>query len=164
MWRYLVGALAALALAGAGLALFNRSSGHSIAALPAASLSPTQSAGGSDALPETLPAATERSREQKRFDRYDKDRNASVTREEYLAPRRKAFAKLDLNHDGMLSFDEWAAKTEAKFTAADADKSGAMNAAEFATTAPKRRTPHIRRDCPPATAAAAPEAANSEDQ
>ena len=52
-----------------------------------------------------------------------------------------------MNHDGQLSFDEWAAKTEAKFATADADKSGAMNAAEFATTAPKRKS-KVRARCP----------------
>ena len=67
------------------------------------------------------------------------------TREEYLAQRRKAYAKLDTNHDGVLSFDEWAIKAETKFAVADKDKSGAMNAAEFATTAVKRK---VRIGCP----------------
>ena len=53
-----------------------------------------------------------------------------------------------------LSFDEWAVKTATRFAAADTDKSGAMTATEFATTAPKRRAPHIRKDCPPTQPAA----------
>lgn len=154
MWRYLVGALAALALAAAGMVLFNRS-GRSVAALPAAPQTLLQAVGDDAALPDSVPAASDKTREQKRFDRYDRDRNGTVTREEYLASRRKAYAKLDANHDGMLSFDEWAVKTEAKFTGADADRSGAMNAAEFAATAPKRRTPHVKRDCPKEKAPAA---------
>ena len=76
----------------------------------------------------SVPEASEKTREQKRFDRYDKDRDGAITRDEYLASRNKAFAKLDNNHDGMLSFDEWAVKAETKFATADADKSGAMNA------------------------------------
>lgn len=154
MWRYIVGGLATLALVAAGILLFNRNA-QSIAALPSA---PVLAGQGSDAaMPDQAPAASDQTRENKRFERYDKDRNGTVAREEYLAPRRKAFAKLDANHDGTLSFDEWALKTEAKFTDADKDKSGGMNAAEFATTAPKRKPPHVRRECPPpASATTAP--------
>lgn len=152
MWRYLVGCLATLALVGAGVVLFNRN-GRSVAALPAARAASAQAGGG--ALPDSVPEASARTREQKRFDRYDKDRDGAVTRDEYLAPRRKAYAKLDANHDGMLSFDEWAVKTETKFADADQDKSGAMTPAEFAATAPRRKAPRIRRDCPPAAAAPA---------
>ena len=73
-----------------------------------------------------------------------------MTREEFLAQRRKAYAKLDVNHDGVLSFDEWAVKAETKFADADKDKSGAMNTAEFATTAVKRK---VRIGCPKPAAA-----------
>lgn len=148
MWRYLVGGLAALALVAAGVVLFNRS-GRSVAALPTAPLAFAQ-AGGEGVLPDSVPEASDRTREQKRFDRYDKDRNGAVTREEYLANRRKAYARLDTNRDGTLSFDEWAIKAESKFAVADADKSGAMNTTEFATTAVKRKPTRVRRDCPPA--------------
>ena len=132
MWRYLVGGVAALLMAGAGLLVFNArvSPGSASIAAPL-SLAQTPATVGDDApLPDTLPSAPDRSREQKRFDRYDKDRNASVTREEYLAPRRKAFAKLDADGDGRLSFEEWAAKTTTRFTDADRDKSGTLTAAE----------------------------------
>lgn len=161
MWRYLVGGLAALALAGAGMALFNRS-GVSVAALPAAPLAPAQTAEGA-ALPDSVPEASDRTREQKRFDRYDKDRNGSITRDEYLMARHKAYAKLDANHDGVLSFDEWAVKAETKFAAADKDKSGAMTAPEFATTAVKRKPPRVRRDCPAASAPKAEAPAEGEE-
>lgn len=86
------------------------------------------------------PEAPERSREEKRFDRYDKDRSGIMTREEYLAPRRKAWAKLDTNGDGRLSFEEWAVKTSGKFATADADRSGTLTRTEFATTRVKRST------------------------
>src|SRR3546814_12714385 len=63
--------------------------------------------------------ASEKTREQKRFDRYDKDRDDIITRDELLAPRRKAYAKLDTDHDGRLSFEEWAIATSEKFARAD---------------------------------------------
>ena len=161
MWRYLVGGLATLVLVAAGILVFNRS-GRSVAALPAAPLAFAQTT-GDGALPDTVPEASDRTREQKRFDRYDKDRNGAVTRDEYLANRRKAYAKLDANHDGTLSFDEWAIKAETKFAVADKDKSGAVNPTEFATTAVKRKPPRVRRDCPPAAAKADAAAADTED-
>ena len=146
MWRYWVGA-AALALVAAGMVLF---SGRSTPAalLPAA---PPMAAGGQAAdapLPDSVPEASERTREQKRFDRYDKDRDGKVTRDEYLMQRRKAYAKLDTDHDGQLSFDEWAIKAETKFATADKDRSGILMPAEFATTAVKRKAPR-RVNCPP---------------
>ena len=153
MWRYLLGGAAALLMATAGILWFNArarpGTAPLLAAAPAATA--TTAAAADDALPATVPEATDQTREQKRFARYDKDRDGIVSREEYLASRRKAFAKLDTNHDGQLSFDEWSAKTIAKFTAADRDKSGGMTPAEFAATAPKRSA-HPRK-CPPQQAA-----------
>ena len=96
------------------------------------------------------PQASERTREEKRFDRYDHDRDGIVSREEWLAARRKAFARLDTNGDGALSFDEWAAKTITRFTAADGDKSATLTRAEFAVTKIVHRMPTRRpADCPP---------------
>jgi hypothetical protein len=115
-----------------------------------AATAPAQAAGNAP-LPDSVPEAGDKTREQKRFDRYDKDRNGQVTREEYLAQRRKAYAKLDTNHDGVLSFDEWAVKAETKFAAADGDRSGAMNPTEFAATAVKRNArprPKCRDNAP----------------
>ncbi|KQS04784.1 histidine kinase [Sphingomonas sp. Leaf357] len=145
MWRYLAGGVAALLLVAAGVLLFKspaRSDSPLVAAPPAA----TDQAEG---LPDTVPEASAKTREEKRFDRYDKDRDARVTREEYLAARRKAFARLDMNADGRLSFEEWAVKATTKFAEADKDRSGAMNAAEFATTAVKRKAQRPRPPCPP---------------
>jgi len=150
MWRYLAGGAAILLLAGAGVTLLG-SRGHSGAPLLAAAAPAAQAGTTNGPLPDSVPEAGDRTREQKRFDRYDKDRNGQVTREEYLAQRRKAYAKLDTNHDGVLSFDEWAVKAETKFAAADGDKSGAMNPTEFATTAVKRNTrprPKCRDNAP----------------
>ena len=152
MWRYLAGAGGALALTGAGVMMF---SGHATKPplLPAApvSLAETEAGGGDEAqdLPDTVPAATAKTREEKRFGRYDKDKDGAITRDEYLLARHKAFAKLDRDGNGQLSFDEWAIKATTKFATADRDKSGAMTAAEFASTAVKRRA-RVRANCPPA--------------
>ena len=96
--------------------------------------------------PDNVPAATERTREEKRFGRYDKDKDGTITRAEYLLSRQKAYAKLDINGDGRLSFDEWAIKTTTKFATADRDKSGGMSPVEFATTAVKRK-PAAKSKC-----------------
>lgn len=159
MWRYMAGGLAALAMAGAGLVLYTHNGG-SAAALPAAPYPLAQAAGGG-AVPGDAPEASARRREQKRFNRYDKDRDGAITREEYLAQRRKAYARLDTNHDGVLSFEEWAIKTETRFANADTDKSGAMTPVEFVRTAPQRKAPRIRRDCPPVPGDSAPGAEES---
>lgn len=147
MWRYVAGGVAALLMAAVGWLLF-RSEARPDVVLPARppSLS-TRPAKAEAEMRAMLPEAPERSREQKRFDRYDKDRNASVTREEFLVARRKAFAKLDVNGDGRLTFDEWAAKTTQRFATADADRSGALTAAEFAATRPKRSATRPRCAC-----------------
>lgn len=158
MWRYLAGVVAALLLAAAGVVFFTGRAKPG-ALLPAAP-APAQAPSDSDQA-KAVPEASDETREQKRFDRYDKDRDGSVSREEYLASRRKAYAKLDVNHDGILSFDEWAVKVETKFATADKDKSGAMNPVEFATTAVKRKTRPLKRDCPPTAAPAA--SGDSED-
>lgn len=87
------------------------------------------------------PEATPRTREQRRFDRYDSDRDNMLTRNELLAPRVKDFKKLDTDGNNLLSFDEWAVRTEQKFDGADADHDGKLTRAEFATTAPPPKPP-----------------------
>ena len=93
-------------------------------------------------------------KEAKRFNRYDKDKDGIVTRDEYLASRHKAFAKLDVNGDGKLSFDEWSVKVIAKFDAADALHTGKLTRVEFATTAVKHK-PRNKAVCPPGVTVAA---------
>ncbi len=151
MWRYAAGGGAGVAAVAAGMMLWSARDAAPAAALPQR---PVQAAPGiEEPLPERVPEATARTREEKRFGRYDKDRDGQITRDEYLVSRRKAYAKLDANGDGQLSFDEWAAKTTAKFAVADRDRSGTMSAAEFATTAVKRK-PARSTPCPPPAAAA----------
>ena len=146
MWRYMALGGSALAAVAAGVLLVGRPDA------PAEALPPAPAAQPQDAvepLPEEVPEAAPKTREQKRFGRYDKDKDGAITRDEYLQSRRKAYAKLDANRDGVLSFDEWATKTTAKFATADRDKSGAMSAAEFATTAVKRKPAKRAAPCPP---------------
>ncbi|SOB87573.1 EF hand [Sphingomonas guangdongensis] len=148
MLKYLAGVASALLLVAAGVFLFRSSATAEAPALVPRATAPQAGTPSEPLADEPLPEAAALTREQRRFNRYDKDRDAAIAREEYLQSRRKAYAKLDANGDGRLSFDEWAAKTVAKFTTADRDRSGSLTAAEFATTAVKRSPARARR-CPP---------------
>lgn len=88
---------------------------------------------------EAPPAAPERTREERRFDRADKNKDGRITLDELYAPRRKAFAKLDTNGDGRLSFEEWAVTTRRRFEKADSNRDGQLTREEYATTRPKAR-------------------------
>ena len=149
MWRYFVGVAAGVLLVLGGALLWR----NAISAKRLLPDAPTAAfVAGEDGGAEDTPAppqASEKTREQKRFSRYDHDKNGAVGRDEFLAARRRAFAKLDLNGDGTLSFDEYAAKSETRFASADADKSGALTAAEFAATRITRKAKASPR-CPPA--------------
>ena len=114
-----------------------------------------QSTAPASDLPLVAPASdvTPLDREAKRFKRYDKDKDGTIDRDEYLAARKKAFAKLDTNHDGKLSFEEYSVKAIVKFDTADAKHDGRLTPAEFATTAVKRK-PRTKAVCPPGAARA----------
>ena len=146
MWRYLIGAVAGLLVAGAVMLLWKGASAtHSPFAQLAAAATNMQS---DEELPDP-PAASEKTKEQKRFSRADHDKDGKISRDEFLAARKRNFAKLDLNGDGKLSFDEYAAKAETKFADADKDKNGSLDAPEFATTRTVRKSkPQV--NCPPA--------------
>jgi hypothetical protein len=153
MWRYLAGAVSALLLAGAGLFWWQSSQAERAGSVAAAPFAATAQATGD--APAEPPAASEKTREEKRFSRYDKDKDGGVAREEYLAARRRAFAKQDRNGDGKLDFDEYAVKTIAKFATADKDRSAVLTPAEFATTRVVRKArPATRCDCGAQVAAA----------
>lgn len=160
LWRYAAGGGAGLAALLGGAMLWRAPSTPVNAGLPPRPAVAGQAAAAE--LPDTLPEASARTREEKRFDRYDKDRDGQVTRDEYLAQRRKAFARLDTDGDGRLSFDEWAVKATTKFAAADRDHSNAMDRAEFATTAVKRK-PARTVHCPPASDAGVKPSAEEEN-
>ena len=140
MLRFFAGVVSALLLVAAGL-FFWRSHAEAEQIIPPA---PNASAYAGSLLQQQpgqqaqeLPAAAEKTKEQKRFARADKDDDGRITREELLTPRRKAFVKLDKNGNGSLSFEEWAVKTVDKFQGADADGSGWLTAAEYESTKPK---------------------------
>jgi hypothetical protein len=148
MWRYLAGAASALLLVAAGLLIWTGLAARDdrIPPAPKAVASLIAPAMASEDVPDA-PQASEKTREQKRFDRYDHNKDGRIDRDEYLLARHKNFMKLDTDGDGKLSFDEYAVKAIAKFGTADADKSGALDAKEFATTRVVRKT---KPRCPPA--------------
>jgi hypothetical protein len=153
--RFLAGVVSALLLTTAGLFWWRSSSAADMAPIPA-----PRAVSAAEILPPLAdpPAASEKTREEKRFARYDRDKDGIVAREEYLASRRKAFAKLDTNGDGRISFEEYAAKTAIKYAAADKDRSGTLTPTEFATTRVVRKAKaRPKPNCPPAAAASADE-------
>ena len=86
----------------------------------------------------TPPEASELTREQRRFFRYDRNRDWRISRNEMLSTRSEGFRKLDVDGNNLLTFEEWAVTTVEKFDDADADGDGKLTTKEFATTAPKR--------------------------
>lgn len=86
----------------------------------------------------TPPEASELTREQRRFFRYDRNRDWRISRNEMLSTRSEGFRKLDIDGNNLLTFEEWAVTTAEKFDGADADGDGKLTTKEFATTAPKR--------------------------
>jgi len=113
MLRFLAGAAACfLLLTGAFLIWQSRAaSGPSLPGAPPAR--PATLFG--DGEPLQAPEASAKTREEKRFARYDKDKDGKVETMEYLAARQRNFAKLDLDHNGALSFQEYAVKGIEKF-------------------------------------------------
>ncbi len=144
MWRFLAGVASTLLLVTAGFFLW-RGLASDKAPIPPAPTEQSTPFGFADLAPP--PAADERTKEQKRFGRYDKDKNGLISGAEYFITRQKNFAKLDLNGDGRLGFDEYVVKARGKFGAADRDQSGGLNAVEFATTRVIRK-PKPKCACP----------------
>jgi hypothetical protein len=146
--RMLIGALAAVALLTGGFLIWQgvSSAPPSMAeALPPppppgpAEPLPVGDPSARGAPPPALPEATQISREQRRFMRYDRDRSGIISRVEMLSTRTSAFRRLDRDGNNLLSFEEWAVATSDRFAGADRDRSGGLTSAEFATTAPPER-------------------------
>ena len=107
-----------------------------------------------DAIPESDPGdmvgpappeASELTREERRFFRYDRNRDRKITRNEMLSTRAKAFRKLDTDGNNLLTFEEWAVRTSDRFAEMDGNGDAELTPAEFATSAPKRtRKPACR--------------------
>ncbi|GAA5057870.1 hypothetical protein GCM10023208_23800 [Erythrobacter westpacificensis] len=86
------------------------------------------------------PEASELTREQRRFFRYDRNRDLKITRNEMLSTRTDAFRRLDTDGNNLLTFEEWAITTSSRFAEMDANEDDELTQAEFATSAPKPRT------------------------
>ena len=133
MLRFLAGAAACFLLM-TGAFLIWQSRAEPTSGLPGAPKARTATLFG-DSQPLQAPEASTKTREEKRFSRYDKDKDGKVETMEYLAARRRNFDKLDVDHNGGLSFQEYAVKGIEKFNAAGGKK-GWLTPAEFVATAP----------------------------
>jgi hypothetical protein len=159
MNRTLFGALAALLLVAAGVFWWQGRAATERGAPP------PEMAVASGAVPDDLPTADgkglrgapppqadEITREQRRFDRFDRNRDNTITRNEMLATRAAAFRELDTDHNNLLSFEEWAVRTANRFKSADANGDLRLTREEFATTKPKPAA-HPQCRCAPARVA-----------
>jgi hypothetical protein len=90
------------------------------------------------APPPEPPKAAKLSREEVRFNRYDRNRDELVSRIEMMSSRTKDFKKLDLDGNNLLSFEEWAAATGERFAKADSNRDSLLTRKEFLSTRPKR--------------------------
>lgn len=145
MWRYVAGGIAALLVMTAGTLLWSSWAGTKslVGAPPSAANAPLGPVDVAAPL-----EASEKTREQRRFSRYDADENGAVSRDEYLLSRRKSYARLDLDGDGKLSFEEYAAKAGKKFAGADRDRTGTLTPGEFLATRVARKF-GAKCNCPP---------------
>ncbi|MDF0544087.1 EF-hand domain-containing protein [Sphingobium sp. H39-3-25] len=145
MGRSVLGAIAALLLAGAGLFWWQgRASVEERPPANAFTPPPPEDLpeGDADAIgdaPPMPPEASPQDREARRFARYDRNRDGAITRIEMMGSRARAFKKLDTDGNNLLSFEEWAVATSDRFSGADANGDGRLTPAEFATTAPPRK-------------------------
>ena len=94
--------------------------------------------------PPTPPKAYKASREEMRFNRYDRNRDEIITRLEMMSSRTDAFRKLDKDGNNLLTFEEWAVATSDKFAGADKDGNSQLTRTEFRTTRPKRSKPRCK--------------------
>lgn len=146
MNRILLGGLIALLMVGLGLFWWQGRAQVEEAAPPPSS-DPIVPAGQSPDIPTSdagdlrgpkPPESTELTREQRRFYRYDRDRDQRISRNEMLSTRTDAFRKLDKDGNNLLTFEEWAVSTATRFDTADRDKNRELTPQEFATTKPKK--------------------------
>ena len=148
MNRVFLGALSALLLASAGVFWWQgRAETEKGAPPPELSLQDADvedpqalpSADVSDLEGPEPPEATELTREQRRFARYDHDSDGRITRNEMMSTRTAGFRRLDVDGNNLLTFEEWAVTTADRFDGADANGDLWLSPEEFATTRPKRK-------------------------
>ena len=146
MKAFVSGSLVTLALAGVGLFWWQGRAEVEQAAPPPIPSGLAQVVPAADELPITDPGdmegpappeASELTKEQRRFFRYDRNRDWRITRSEMLSTRSDAFRKLDKDGNNLLTFEEWAVATVDKFEGADANGDRELSPGEFATTKPK---------------------------
>jgi hypothetical protein len=143
MARFLAGCIAALLLVAAGVIWWQGRAPQQQALVAAApmpvdvpDLPPAGDANAMGEAPPLPPSATPRTREERRFDRYDRNRDNILTRNEMLGLRVRDFKELDTDGNNLLSFEEWSVRTASRFDGADANHDGKLTRTEFATTAP----------------------------
>jgi hypothetical protein len=151
MNRILLGALGALLLVAAGVFWWQgRAATDNAPPVPKLALPAPKAGASDDTLPQAdagdgvgadLPEVPEETKEQKRFDRLDRNRDGKISLPEMLAPRAKEFRKLDVDGNNLLTFDEWAVKTINKFKGADKGGKGYLTRDDFATTRAKPKKP-----------------------
>ncbi|MBX9728999.1 MAG: hypothetical protein K2X31_08835 [Sphingopyxis sp.] len=140
--RTLIGGAAALLMATGGFFLWqglSETPDPASEALPPPEALPVADASLVGAPPPDPPEARAATREERRFQRHDRNRDGIITRVEMMSSRTAAFRRLDTDGNNLLSFEEWAVATGNRFAQADKDRSGSLDAPEFATTAPPRR-------------------------
>ena len=137
MSRMVLGALVALALVGLGAFWWQGRAQVERGAPPPEPLSEVPASDPGDLVGPAPPESTELTKEQRRFFRYDRNRDWRITRTEMLSSRTDGFRKLDTDGNNLLDFEEWAVATVTKFEGADADGDNQLTPGEFATTAPK---------------------------
>lgn len=152
MRRTFIGGIAALLMAGAGL-LFWQTAANQQSIIPAPpppiAISDALPRAGSNApangpAPPTPPEAPKASREEVRFNRYDRNKDELVSRLEMMGSRTKTFKALDTDGNNLLTFEEWAAATGQRFAGADSNKDQLLTRKEFARTRPK---PAVKPGC-----------------
>ncbi|WP_339690141.1 hypothetical protein [uncultured Parasphingorhabdus sp.] len=90
------------------------------------------------------PKAYKPSREEMRFNRYDRNGDEIITRLEMMSSRTDAFRKLDKDGNNLLTFEEWAVSTSDRFAGADRDGNSQLTRTEFRSTRPKRSAPKCK--------------------
>lgn len=82
------------------------------------------------------PRATELTKEEQRFFRYDRNRDRRITRNEMLSTRSDGFRKLDKDGNNLLDFEEWAVATVQRFDKSDSNRDRELELDEFIRTMP----------------------------
>lgn len=159
MDRVILGSFITLMLAGIGLFWWQGRAQVEEAAPPPEVIAAetTESPADDSELPEadpgdligpTPPEATQLTREQQRFFRYDRNRDLRITRNEMLSTRTKDFRKLDKDGNNLLTFEEWAHTTVSRFEKADGNGDRELTQKEFAKTRTRTQsTTKKRKNC-----------------